>query len=197
MAGHFGGNMYGTWGRDANAPHISRYFLARGWVMPGETVLDSACCTGYGSRMIAQIAGKVIGYEVDPGCIDAAKALNIKNAEFHVMDLDTCELPDADVVISIETIEHLNDMHHFLDQVNKHIKRLAIVSVPLGGTSWAYKDEVPSPATEKNDFGTGNDMDKLWFDRGWQKMTDFQFGYSYFAVYYKKDLRDYENSNSV
>lgn len=192
MAGHYGANMYGTWGRDANAPHVSRYFLARGWVMPGETVLDAACCTGYGSRMLAQVAGHVIGYEVDEGCIESAHSLNIPNAEFCVKDLDTCEFPDADVLVSIETIEHLNDMHHFINQATKHVRRLAIVTVPLGGTSYAYVNETPGPATEKNDFGTGDDMDKLWFTRGWNKMTDFKFGYSYFGVYYKKDLREYE-----
>lgn len=194
MTGHFGGNLYGTWGRDANAPHISRYLLARGWVMPGETVLDAACCTGYGSQILSQVAKKVIGLEVDPGCIESANSLNLENGEFRVADLDTCEFPDADVVVTIETMEHLNDMDHFLDQATAHIKRLAVVTVPLGGTSWAYVNETPSPGTEKNDFGTGDDMDKLWFKRGWSKMTDFKFGYSYFVVYYKKDLTDYENS---
>lgn len=162
--------------------------------MPGETVLDAACCTGYGSYMLSQVAGKVLGREVDEGCIADAKNIwgrYSDKMDFQVMDLDTAELPDADVLVSIETIEHLNDMHHFLDQVTKHIKRIAIISVPVGGTSYAYVNEKPSPATEKNDFGTGNDMDKLWFERGWEKMSDFLFGYSYFAVYYKKDLSDY------
>lgn len=197
MAGHFGGNPYGTWGRDANAPHVSRYFLARGWVMPGETVVDAACCTGYGSNLISQVAAKVYGFDVDEGCIQDAKDIwGNDNIEFEVRDLNTCELPEADVLVSIETIEHLDDMHHFIDEASKKIKRLVIVTVPLGGTSYAYVNETPGPATEKNDFGTGDDMDKLWFKNGWQKMTDFKFGYSYFCVYYKKDLRDYENSNS-
>jgi SAM-dependent methyltransferase len=198
MAGHFGANPYGTWGRDANAPHVSRYFLARGWVMPGETVLDAACATGYGSYLLSQVAEKVIGYEVDEGCIQDAKniwGVKAPNINYEVHDLDTCELPDADVLVSIETIEHLNDMHHFMDQATKHISRLVILSVPIGGTSYAYVNDTPGPATEKNDFGTGNDMDKLWFERGWEKMSDFQYGYSYFAVYYKKDLKDYEDSH--
>lgn len=200
MAGHFGGNPFATWGRDANAPHISRYFFARGWVMPGEIVLDAACCTGYGSYLLSQVAKRVIGYEIDEGCIQDAKniwGVRASNIDFRVKDLDTCELPDADVVVSIETIEHLNDMHHFIDQVDKHIKRLAIISVPIGGTSYAYVNEEPSPATEKNDFGTGDDMDKLWFAKGWQKMADFKFGYSYFCVYYKKDIKEYENSHRI
>lgn len=197
MAGHFGGNPYGTWGRDANAPHVSRYFLARGWVMPGETVVDAACCTGYGSNMLSQVAGKVYGFDVDEGCIQDAKDIWGKdNITFEVRDLNTCELPEADVLVSIETIEHLDDMYHFIDEANRKIKRLVVLSVPLGGTSYAYVNETPGPATEKNDFGTGADMDKIWFERGWQKMADFKFGYSYFCVYYKKDLRDYADRSS-
>jgi cyclopropane fatty-acyl-phospholipid synthase-like methyltransferase len=191
MAGHFGGNPYAKWGRDANAPHVSRYFLARGWVMPGETVLDAACCTGYGSHLLAQVAGKVIGYEVDEGCIsDANGRWGEEKIDFQVKDLDTCELPDVDVAVTIETVEHLNDMNHFLDQLTKHVKRLVIITVPLGGTSYAYVNEVPSPATEKNDFGNGDAVDAHFFKRGWEKMTDFKFGYSYFGVYYKTDLYD-------
>lgn len=192
MAGHFGGNPYAHWGRDANAPHISRYFLARGWIMPGETVLDAACATGYGTKLLSQIAGKVIGYEIDEGCIQNAESDQHKpeNVEFHVKDLDTCELPDVDVAVTIETVEHLNDMNHFLDQLTKHVRRLVVITVPLGGTSYAYVGQEPSPATEKNDFGNGDAVDAHFFKRGWQKIADFNYGYSYFGVYYLKDIYD-------
>lgn len=195
MAGHWGGNLYGTWGRDANAPHISRYLLARGWIQPGEIVLDAACCTGYGSHILSQAAGKVIGYEIDEGCIADAKAIwgpRSPNVEYQVQDLDACEFPDVNVVVSLETVEHLFNMYHFLDQITKHVSRLAIISVPVGGTSYAYVGQTPGPATEKNDFGTGNDLDKLMFERGWGKMADFLFGYSYYCIYFKKDLSEFK-----
>ncbi len=199
MAGHFGGNPYAKWDRDANAPHISRYFLTRGWVMPGETVIDSACCTGYGSKMIAQVAGKVIGLEIDEGCIEVANLNKPDNCEFRVCNLGADELPDADVAISIETMEHVYNLDHFLDQLTKHVRRMVCGTVPVGGTSQFYEHDpnnLVDPAKEKNDFGTGWDLDKMFEARGWKKFQDFQFGYSYFFVYYKKDLSDYKEAIS-
>lgn len=164
---------------------MARYSMARGFVFPWETVLDAACCTGYGSKYIALMAKKVIGYEVDPGCIEAANQDKPANCEFYLKDLDTCELPDVDVLISLETIEHLNDLQHFCQQAKKHVRRLIIVSTPLGGTSFAYKNEPPGPATEKNDFGSHGDVERLFEDDEWHNFTYFNFGYSHFGVYWK------------
>jgi len=156
--------------------------------MPGETVLDAACATGYGSHMLSQIAGKVIGYEIDEGCIQSAKDnWQSDNTEFHVKDLNTCELPEVDALISIETVEHLDDMQHFIDEARKKVKRLIIICVPIGGTSWAYKDEPPGPATEKNDFMTDATVDKLVQNDEWKKQTGFRYGYSYIGVFFRKE----------
>jgi len=187
MSGHYGGNPY-KWDVGINGPHITRYYLSAGWVYPHETVLDAACCTGYGSHILSYHAKNVIGIEVDEGCIVAANdQWKRDNIEYRVGDLNTIELPEVDVAVTIETVEHLDDMHHFINELKKKVKRLIIVTVPLGGTSWAYKDEPNSPATEKNDFMTGGDLDKLLLDDEWKQANSFQYGYSYFAIYFKKE----------
>jgi SAM-dependent methyltransferase len=189
MSGHFGGNPYKWEGGGANGPHITRYFLARGWIMPGETVLDAACATGYGSKLFAQYAKKVFGYEIDEGCIEDAKVNAPANCQFEVKDLDNCELPDVDVAISIETVEHLNNPQHFIDQIKKHVKRCFIICVPLGGTSESYKNEKPSPATEKNDYMKLTDVEKIMGgddEPEWKMFNSFEYGYSGFVVFYKK-----------
>ena len=189
MSGHFGGNPY-KWDYPANVnnPHIIRYFLARGFIFPWETVLDAACATGYGSHLFSQYAKKVYGYDIDTGCIESAKHDCPINCIFEVKDLNTCELPDVDVAVTIETIEHLDNMNHFIDQLHKHVKRLILVTVPLGGTSQAYKNEPSSPATEKNDFMSPVDVDNLIAPNksDWHEYNGFQFGYSFFGVYFKK-----------
>lgn len=188
MAGHFGGNPY-KWDfpAQANNPHISRYMLARGFVFPWETVLDAACCTGYGSKLLSLSAKKVIGYEIDEGCIESCKLDKPDNCEFKVMDLNTCELPDVDVAITIETVEHTTPegMVHFINQLKKHVRRCIIVSVPLGGTSFEYVNEPPGPATEKNDFMNHAAVQKLFTDDNWHNLTFFDYGYSHFGVYFK------------
>ena len=186
MAGHYGADPY-YWDGGTNAPHISRYFLARGWVMPGEVVLDAACGSGYGTKLLALGAGKAIGYDVDAGCIEGARRDLSHNVEFEVKDLDKCELPEVDVIVSIETIEHLNDMRHFTEEAKKKARRLIIVTVPIGGTSYAYKDIPPGPGTEKNDFLSDGAVDSLFVSQEWKIQAGFRFGYSYFGVYYKKN----------
>lgn len=187
MAGHITGNPWKWEGGGTNSPHITRYYLARGWIMPDETVLDAACCTGYGSRLLALSAKKVIGYEIDEGAIADAKVWHpAPNIEYHVKDLDTCELPDVDVAVSIETVEHLNDMHHFAAQLKKHVRRCIILCAPIGGTSFEYVNEPPSPATEKNDFMKIDDLINLIQDDEWKEFNSFHYGYSGFVIMYRK-----------
>lgn len=188
MSGHFGGNPY-AWGSvDSNTPHISRYFLASGWVIPDETVLDAACCTGYGSHIISLKAQNVIGVETDQGAIDEAKIRwPGANIDYRCQDLDKIEWPDADVLISLETFEHVNDLQHCVEQAQKHIKRLIVVTVPLGGTSWDYtKEQRKTPAGECNDFEDMAALEKTFVNDEWKVQCTFQFGYSGFAVFFRK-----------
>lgn len=196
MSGHFTGNPYKWEGGGANAPHITRYFLVKGWIMPGETVLDAACCTGYGTRLLALSAKKVIGLEIDEGAIADAKEWNpAPNVEYHVADLNTYELPDVDVSISIETIEHVSNPKRFAEQLKKHTRRCIILCAPLGGTSFAYKNEKPSPATEKNDFMKIGDLVNAIADDEWKEFNAFEYGYSGFVIFYKKSpANPYENA---
>lgn len=190
MAGHYGGNPY-AWDGGPNAPHISRYYLARGWVLPGETVLDAACATGYGSHILSlDKTVKVLGREVDPGCIAEANGRwkpASPNVDYKVMDLDKEEWPDADILVSIETAEHVQDFDHYMQQVDKHIKRAVILSVPLGGTSQHYTPEEQAlPGGENNDFNNHAHVESIFHDHGWKLHTNFDFGYSGFFVFYKK-----------
>lgn len=187
MAGHFGGNPY-NWDGGTNSPHVARYMLARGWIMPGETVLDAACCTGYGTHLIGQVAKKAIGIDVDEGCIrDADGRWGADNITFKVGNLDKIEFPDVDVTISIESAEHVNDLKHFIKQIKKHTRRMFIICTPIGGTSHAYtEEEKKTPAGECNDFNNLAHLQSVFADKTWKVHTDFQFGYSGFAVFYKK-----------
>lgn len=185
MAGHYGGNPY-KWEGGSNAPHITRYFLARGWILPGETVKDVACANGYGTKMLGMIAKKAIGIDVDEGCIGTAKKDCPANCQFLCRDLDTYDLPVTDVSVSIESAEHVVNLDRFINQLQKTTRRLIIVTVPIGGTTYAYVNEPPGPATEKHDFNNNDHVEKLFATNGWKPQAVFTFGYSHFGVYYKK-----------
>jgi protein-L-isoaspartate O-methyltransferase len=194
VSGHYGGDPT-AWDGGTNAPHIARYFIARGWVLPHETVLDVACATGYGTKILASSAKKAIGIEVDPGCIEVANSDNPipkqDNTEFILADLDKIELPDADVIVSIETCEHVQNFPRFAKQIQKHARRLFIISVPLGGTSYAYTDEEKlTPAGEGNDFNNMAHLEGLFTTKKWRLHTSFEFGYSGYVIFVNMSYMD-------
>lgn len=193
MSGHYGGDPTAIDPGGSNAPHTARYFLARGWVLPDDTVLDVACCTGYGTKMLALNAKKAIGIDVDSGCIDFANSTNPvpkqNNTEFICANLDKIELPDADVTVSLETCEHVQDFTRFRDQLLKHTRKFLIISVPLGGTSWDYTDEEKlTPAGECNDFNNMEHLESLFTQQdNWKTHSNFNFGYSGYVIFVNMD----------
>lgn len=191
MAGHYSADPY-VWEGGANAPHVARYLIARGWVFPGETVLDAGCGSGYGSHLISQMVGekgKVIGVDVHKELVEdgAKRDWSASNIDFRVLDLGKDELPDVDAAISIEVPEHINGLEHFIEQLHKHVQRMFIICVPLGGTSYAYTEEQQAtPAGENNDFNNIQHVESLFSNDEWKVKSSWQFGYSGMVVFAKK-----------
>jgi len=90
--------------------HWHRYAFARRFIA-GKRVLDVASGEGYGSALLAAVAGSVVGVDVDPAAIEHARTTYAgrSNLRFEAGSAAALPLPDAgvDVVVSFETIEHL------------------------------------------------------------------------------------------
>jgi SAM-dependent methyltransferase len=102
--------------------HIERYFYAMKFVR-NKKVLDAACGTGYGTRMLSWGAKEIAGADKDISFADKVDGVNYIQADFN-----KDELPECDVCVSLETIEHLEDPKFFLN--NLKCDEL-IFSVPL------------------------------------------------------------------
>lgn len=118
--------------------HIARYALAASLVRPGDTVLDCACGLGYGSAVIATMsqASKIIGVDVDAETVSYANAnYGGPGVSFELGDAAALNhIPDAsvDLIVSMETIEHVMDWKAVTKQFARILKpdgRL-IASVP-------------------------------------------------------------------
>lgn len=183
MGGQYDANPYGDLiGPDI--PHTVRYWIARGFVNPGETVLDAGCGTGYGSRLLADVTDSVIAVDADD---KFSPKWEHPHVEYSVLHLGKDELPDVDVTIAIEVVEHINGLEHFVEQVKKHTKRLIFICAPLGGTSHIYtKEQLELPEGENNDFNNMAHLESTFADDEWRAISTFEFGYSGIVILMRK-----------
>ena len=109
--------------------HLQAYSFAHQFVH-GKTVLDAACGTGFGSMIYSTGAKSIIAVDKDEKAISRGRELpSFCPITFEVKDLDKDILPEADVCVSVETIEHLNGGGFFLK--NLRVKQL-VFTIPLG-----------------------------------------------------------------
>src|SRR4051812_28160892 len=80
-------------GTDQHMPHhVSRY----AWALrecEGKRVADLGCGVGYGTQILSSFAGTVVGVDVSPEAIEAAKRL-YPSLDFRVTDLVEDPLPE-------------------------------------------------------------------------------------------------------
>lgn len=108
--------------------HVFRYQLAAQFVRPGDVVLDAACGLGYGSYLISTgtKASKVIGIDGSGYAAEYA-ARNFVSPEgmlefregFLPQCLSSVADNSVDLVISFETLEHVQDPEGLLAEFNR------------------------------------------------------------------------------
>jgi SAM-dependent methyltransferase len=105
--------------------HSARYQWAAGLVL-GRRVVDAACGTGYGSRiLLAEGATRVDGFDLSPDAIAEAQRLHTApQARFEMADVTRLPCPDRtyDIFLSFETIEHLADDRALLREAVRVLK---------------------------------------------------------------------------
>jgi ubiquinone/menaquinone biosynthesis C-methylase UbiE len=88
----------------------------------GKRVLDAACGAGYGSDLLASIARRVTGLDLDFGATVHARS-HYRRAGLGFALGDAMDLPFADAsfdaIVSFETIEHLPDVERYLREVHR------------------------------------------------------------------------------
>jgi 2-polyprenyl-3-methyl-5-hydroxy-6-metoxy-1,4-benzoquinol methylase len=123
--------------------HLDRYrFAARR--VPGKQVLDCACGTGYGARLLLEqgLAKSVIGVDIDAQAIQYAwQHHNAGAALFVCAPGERLPFAEAsvDVITSFETIEHVPDDEALVQEFHRILcpGGLLIVSTP---NQWPLAD---------------------------------------------------------
>lgn len=116
------------------AEHYHRYYLAS-TLVAGKDVLDIASGEGYGSSILARSAAKVTGVDISPDAVsNAQKKYPLDNITFLQGSATNIPVPDSsmDVVVSFETLEHLQDQETMLREICRVLRAngLLIMSTP-------------------------------------------------------------------
>lgn len=112
--------------------HIPRYKFALQYLHKGDTVLDLACGSGYGVKILSDSCKKVYGVDFSSDAIEYARNKNgSANSTFVISDFFSNKIR-ADVVISFETIEHLtvNHVDEIFEKLMEFSEKMIIGSVP-------------------------------------------------------------------
>ncbi|HUG84188.1 MAG TPA: class I SAM-dependent methyltransferase [Euzebya sp.] len=89
----------------------------------GRRVVDAGSGEGYGSAMLGQVAASVTGIELVPAVVDHARRAH-PDQTFVMADICDTGLPDAeaDVVVTLQVIEHLPDVGRFLTETRRILR---------------------------------------------------------------------------
>lgn len=134
------------------AIHIARYSFAKE-LCAGKRVLDAACGEGYGSRLLANWgASEVVGVDISAEAIASAQQhFASDNVKFIQNDAETLqrhfEPHSFDLIVSFETIEHVQDPELFLRNIRDLLKPGGVVAISCPNDWWYFPTEA-----ERNPF---------------------------------------------
>lgn len=99
-----------------------RHLVVYDWIaarVDGLRVIDMACGEGYGSDVLAQRAASVVGVDANPEAHEHARARYRRANLRYERDLIETFSQDADAVVFLQTIEHLQDPGAALEHFRK------------------------------------------------------------------------------
>jgi len=120
-----------------NQAHLTRYLYAKTLLSPGDSIMDIACGSGYGSKLLAEHGCKVLAVDISQEAIDLAKKFNNhENITYIQGNIINCEkfAQDLDGIICFETLEHIESGQEEILSSFKSMLKLnkpAITSIPL------------------------------------------------------------------
>lgn len=154
---------------EIRADHVARYKFAAKQLPNGlAIVLDFACGIGYGTRILAESssAAWVHGYDIDAETLEYAREKFAgQGIAFHQAD-GNCppELPVADLAVSFETIEHIQDPRPLLKALRSAPRLIA--SVPNESVMPWQRDDGATTAFHFRHY-TKTEFAELLMECGW------------------------------
>lgn len=114
---------------------VARYIFAKKYISLHKTVVDLACGTGYGSRILLEKSQTYIGIDINEEALTyAQKKYSGPNSSFLKMDVNNLIFKNYsfESAVAFEMIEHLDSAQIFLKEVSRILtpKGVFVVSTP-------------------------------------------------------------------
>lgn len=125
--------------------HFARYAVGKNLVQH-KRVLDVACGEGYGTFLLRKNgASSVVGVDISAESIDRAKrSFGGDGVEYIASDVKDLENLFAgqcfDVVISVETVEHVENAPEFLRTLKRLVKPNGVIILSCPNDHWYYPE---------------------------------------------------------
>lgn len=157
------------------AIHLARYSTAQN-LCKGLDVLDVACGEGYGSFAMASFwnAKSVTGVDISEEAIQTAQNVfshpNVKYTAAAAEKIDELfEKNSFDMVVSLETIEHVKNPDIFLSAIKKVLKPNGILILSCPNDHWYY-----GPGESENPFHL-----RTYYFNEFKELAESHFGGAY------------------
>lgn len=169
--------------------HRFRYHLAKGFIDVGDRVLDLGCGQGYGTKILSEVALTVLGVDLEPSNIIGAKEkYNGDNIDYFVEDLEKWHIPECDVAVEFENLEHLYDPKRFVDKLKKKVSKFIIMSTPVGCEKLVTINGVVQADLDSEHhsvFDTPEDVKRLFINKHWREFWSMKDGVTFIGIFYK------------
>ena len=154
--------------------HLYRYWLACQEMKGMSSVVDAGCGYGFGSDLLSRYCDLVFAVDYNESCINEVfdKFNDKGNIVTQQCDFNYDRLPEAQVLVCFEVIEHLELPINLINQFDKYKK--VIISTPI------------IPTKHTNSFHLQDFTEKQvlsWFNKGWKiKWTKKQHDEVYLII---------------
>lgn len=105
--------------------HLFAYELAKEKISKNSFVLEVGCGEGYGTKLLSQSVGKIIGLDVDKNTIaHCSGKYGAENCLFSAYDGVIIPYDDStfDAVVSFQVIEHIQDDINYISEIYRVLK---------------------------------------------------------------------------
>lgn len=124
--------------------HLNRYSMVKSFC-EGKRILDAACGEGYGSYFLKKWGAKeVFGLDVDADTVKKAEHIfGSPEVKFQCHTVEELPFSDYyfDMVVSFETIEHLDHPEKFLQEIQRVLKPGGMIVLSCPNDPYYYKME--------------------------------------------------------